>query len=141
MRPTVLALCLSAAAGQAAAPAAAQTFTTAAEVRPILEAQKGSWVAVRLFDGRDLVYFTAILAWRCGLESLRYGLNGAPPETPFEMEPCNTGTASPNAMTDDRFLPYIVQPAGSVASVSVEVTYDDGTVSTVDLDRSSVLMP
>lgn len=130
--PLAAILCLSAAA------AGAQSFTTAAEVRPILEAQKGSWVAVREFGGQDLVYFTTLAAWRCGLTGLRYGLNGAPPATLFELEPCYEDTPQPNAIQDDGPRLYLRQPLRSVQSVTVEITYDDGETSRVTLDRAQI---
>lgn len=124
-----------------AAPLAAQEFTTAAEVRPILNMQKDSWVAVREYDGRDLVYFTAVLAWRCGLDAVHYGLNGAPPETALDMEPCHIDTAAPNAITGDVHPIYIEAPLGSVEAIRLRLTYDDGTIDEATYAREEVLMP
>lgn len=125
----------------AAAPAAAQQFTTAAEVKPILEATRANWVAVREFDGKDLVYFTQILSWRCGLTSLQVSVNSAATDTVFPLEPCHEGTAQPNAMVDAGYLPYAEAPLGSVQSVSVLIGLDDGTYLTGSFQRAQVLMP
>ncbi len=122
-------------------PACAQQFTTAAEVRPILEATAANWVAVREFDGNDLVYFTHLVAWRCGLSAIHYGLNGAPPVTPFPLERCHEGTAQPNALTDEGFLPFISVPLGTVSTVTVRVTYDDGAEAMQKYLRAQLLMP
>lgn len=119
--------------------AAAQQFTTAAEVRPILQATKASWVAVREYDGQDLVYFTQLLSWRCGLSEIRYGLNGAPATTVFPMEPCHEGTAMPNAVQSD--VIYLRAPLGSVQAIAVGLTYDDGTTDAASFARAQVLMP
>jgi len=119
--------------------AAAQQFTTAAEVRPILQATKGAWVAVREYDGQDLVYFTQLLSWRCGLSEIRYGLNGAPAETLFPMEPCYEGTTAPNAVKSDDI--YLRAPLGSVQGIALQITYDDGTTEAASFARAQVLMP
>ncbi len=116
-------------------------FTTAIEVKPILTATKPQWVAVREYDGQDLLYFTNLLAWRCGLWEVRYGLNGAPPETVLPIEPCYEDTAQPNAMVDTGATLYIVQPLGSIESIDIEIDYDDGTMDAAVFARQSVLMP
>ncbi len=124
----------------AASGVAAQTFTTAAEVKPILSATKPSWIAVREYDGRDLLYFTNLLAWRCGVTSVSYGLNGGA-EVALEMEPCHDDSAQPNALLMETVQPYVAADLGSVGSVSVTVTFDDGTVDTALYDRKAVLIP
>lgn len=117
------------------------SMTSAIEIRMIMDVTKPNWIVVREWDGQDLVYFTQVLAWRCGLWAIRYGVNGAPPDTTLPMEPCYEDTASPNAMSDTSFLPYVAFPLGSVESVSVEIVYDDGTRDTHSVTRAEVLMP
>ena len=99
-------------------------FTTAQEVRPILDATRASWVAVRRFGGQDLLYFTHLESWRCGLGEIRYGVNGGSLEV-WEVDPCFLDSARPNAIGEGR-LPYTALPLDSVESVTVEITYDDG---------------
>ncbi len=117
-------------------------FTTATEVKPILTATMGSWVAVRNYEGQDLLYFTQLLAWRCGLWDISYGLNGAAPDQPLALEPCHENTNSPNALTDvANFLPYVTLPENSVESVTVQLTLDDGSVMINTYDRPAIQMP
>lgn len=115
-------------------------FTTAVEVKPILTATKGSWVAVREFDGKDLVYVTQVLSWRCGLLSMSFAVNGGTPEV-WDMPPCHIDTASPNAITPEDGLIYRTYPLGSVQSVTIGLTYDDLTTDSATFERAQVLMP
>lgn len=117
-------------------------FTTAVEVKPILGATKGSWVAVRDYNGQDLVYFTHLMSWRCGLWDVKYGLNGAAADQVIALEPCHEDTAAANAMTDiENFPIYLTMPPGSVQSISVLITYDDGSTEAGEFERNAVLIP
>lgn len=114
-------------------------FTTAVEIRPIVDATKASWIAVRLYEGQDLLYFTQLISWRCGLWDIRYGLNGAPPTELFNLEPCHSDSPTPNAMSDvENYLPYVTLPPETIQSVTVEVTYDDGTNQSATFERAQV---
>ena len=125
-----------------ALPVLAQTFTTAAEVKPILSVTKPKWIAVREYDGMDLVYFTNLLAWRCGVQTVAYGLNGAAPDTLLVFEPCYEAEPQPNALKMDQgVMPFIKAALGSVQSVTVLVTYDDGSTDTGDYLRAAVMTP
>lgn len=120
----------------------AQNFTSAAEVKPILSATKPQWIAVREYAGKDLVYFTNLLAWRCGVQKVEYGVNGAAAKTALAIEPCHEAEAQPNALKMDQdVLPYIEAALGSVQSVTVLVTYDDGSTETGDDLRAAVMTP
>jgi hypothetical protein len=117
-------------------------YTTALEVRPILGMTKSNWAAVRLYEDQDLLYFTHLMAWRCGLWDIRYGVNGAPADQVMPMEPCNEQFQQPNAMVDiENFLPYVVFPANSVESVYVEIIFDDGTTDFAQFNRNEILIP
>lgn len=119
----------------------AQTFTTAAEVKPILQATKANWVALREYDGNDLLYFTHLESWRCGLQEVRFSVNSTAAAKVWEMEPCYEGEAQPNAMRLEGRLPYTTLPLQMVNSVSVVIVYDDGSEDRADFDRKAILMP
>ncbi len=120
--------------------ALAQSFTTAAEVKPILMATKANWIAVRDYDRQDLLYFTNLLAWRCGVSHVFYAVNEADP-VELDMEPCHEGTAQPNALLMDQALPYVTLPQGSVQTVTVGVVFDDDSHEAASFERKAVLIP
>ena len=116
-------------------------FTTAAEVGPILEMTKDSWSAVREYDGQDLVYFTHVLSWRCGLKGAKYSINDGP-LLDLEMPDCHMKFKQPNAMIDEEpLLTYKRYELGSVNSVRVDLLLDNLTVQSVTLLRENILIP
>ncbi len=122
-------------------PVSAQSFTTAAEVRPIMDMTKANWVAVREFNGQDLLYFTHIESWRCGMDKVAYGINTEVADQVYELETCYEDEATPNAMKLTEHLPYIVLPLESVDYITVSIVYDDGSVDTAKYDRKGVMIP
>lgn len=115
-------------------------FTTAVEVKPILGATRGNWVAVREFNGQDLLYVTHLWSWRCGLAQVRLGINGAPPEV-WPLPSCHADQPSPNMILEQDGLPYRSFGLGTVNVIDVELTYDDLTTETAQFERSAVKMP
>jgi len=117
-------------------------YTTALEVKPILGMTKLQWAAISHDGGNDLLYFSNLLAWRCGLWEIRYGINGAPATEVFEMEPCHENTAQPNAMVDLVQYPiWVTLPGESIQTLRIEVTFDDGTEDFVEVERNRILLP
>lgn len=115
-------------------------FTTATEVKPILMATKSAWLALREYEGKDLLYFTHLAAWRCGLHEIRYGVNGAD-EQVFQVEDCHINTAQPNALKMDSHLPYVSYDLGTVSRITVTVIFDDGSTDSATYARQDILMP
>lgn len=95
---------------------------------------------MREWEGRDLICFTNLLSWRCGLASVSFSVNGVPLET-LAIEPCYEGTATPNALMAEDILPYIARHLGSVQTATVSIIDDDDTPDGVSYERKSVLMP
>jgi hypothetical protein len=118
--------------------AMAENFTTAVEVRPILQATKPQWLAVRTYDGQDLLYFTNLLSWRCGLTEIFYSVNGAE-MVPFAMEPCYLDTAQPNALKAETLGAILVSfPPGTVETVDLNVIFDDGMAEQAHYARAAI---
>jgi hypothetical protein len=140
----VLALALLAAPAAADFQAEDQTpsgkFTTAAEVKMILTATKPQWVAVRLYEGQDIVYFTQLLSWRCGLHQIKFSINGGPMQI-YGMPPCHPELAAPNSLMGDEALPIMGLSPNSVQSLAVEILYDDLSTDSASYQRGQVLIP
>jgi len=115
-------------------------FTTATEVKPILAATKPNWIAVRLYEGVDYLYVTQIWSWRCGLVQMRVGVNGGPLEV-WPLPPCHEEFSTPNAVLEDDGNPLRMYPPNSIATVDVEVTFDDLSTDHAQFTRNSVLIP
>lgn len=124
--------------GIGAAPVHAENFTTAREVRPILTATRASWVSLREYNGKDLLYFTQLAAWRCGLSEVRFSVNGGS-EQRWALEPCYEGEASPNAIKSQDIWVYGQAALGSVETVKVRILYDDGSQDLMNYSRASIL--
>ena len=115
-------------------------FTTATEVKPILNATKGSWVAVREYDGKDLLYVTHLWAWRCGLAAMAISVNDEPMQN-WPLPPCHLKYATPNAILDDDGLPYLSLKLGAVQKITIQIVYDDLSTDVASFERGNVLIP
>ncbi len=121
-------------------PAQAQ-FVTADQVRPILQATEGNWIGVRRWEGNDLLYFTHLESWRCGLSRVRYGINSKKPTQDYELDECFEDKPNPNILDVENHLPYVTLPLDSVETIVIEVTYDDGQKQTAFYNREKIEIP
>jgi hypothetical protein len=94
--------------------------------RKILEMTSGSWVS---FGGYNavLLYYTQLMSFRCGIREARIGIDTSVPDKILPMPACNL--KDPNSIPDSA-TPYVKMPP-TVKSVSIELTYRDGTMSEV----------
>jgi hypothetical protein len=128
------------------APACAQEaiptdFTTPAGAAYIHQMIKDDLVSFRQEGAEDLIYFTSLLAWRCGVVSVTYGANGEAPNVPLAIEPCYRDEAQPNALKMDNpaFPLFLRVPTGSVQTLTVRILYEDGKVADFVADRAKTL--
>lgn len=115
-------------------------YTTATEVRMILPHTQAQWIALRPWEGQELLYFTNLLAWRCGLHQVSYAINGGDYQV-LEMEPCYVDEAAPNALKmDGGVLPYVTLSADQAQTVDVRILYDDLEEFEAQYDRASIMI-
>jgi len=95
---------------------------------------------VREYEGQDLLYFSHLLAWRCGLTTITYALNDSTETTDWPLTPCNPDSPTPSAIGEDQKI-YLTQPLNSITSITVQITYDDDTTDEARFERKSVLLP
>jgi hypothetical protein len=94
--------------------------------RKILDMTATSWLSFREFNGL-LVYYTHLMSYRCAIREVRVGIDTAVPDKVLKMPPCDP--RDPSAIPHDS-QPYL-KLAPATKSVSVELTYRDGSVSEI----------
>jgi len=98
--------------------------------RKMLELTSGSWLTFRQYHGL-LLYYSQLASFRCAIRTVKIGIDTSVPDRTLELPPCDP--KKPFSIPAD-LLPYMkLKP--SVKSVSVELTYRDGTVSEVKTFR------
>lgn len=98
--------------------------------RKILDLTATSWLSFREFNGL-LVYYTQLMSFRCAIREARIGIDSAVPDKVLSMPPCDP--RDPSAIPANA-LPYL-KLAPTTKSVSVELTYRDGSVSEIKTFR------
>ena len=94
--------------------------------RKILDMTATSWLSFREFNGL-LVYYTHLMSYRCAIREVRVGIDSAVPDKVLKMPPCDPRDPS---VIPHEATPYL-KLAPSTKSVSVELTYRDGSVSEI----------
>lgn len=93
----------------------------------LLDLTRGSWAYFRNYNGRQLIYFTHLEVYRCGITKVRYSLNGEALDREWKLQPCDP--KKPNQVTTDKV--YISLPLKTAQSISVRLTYNDGRQSPI----------
>lgn len=113
-----------------ASKAAAQGAMMApAQMRAALEATAGQWLAFRNWDGKQLVYFTHLVSWKCGIAEVRYQVNGQGGAEHFPLPACDP--QMPFNVDAEKDAIYLTFAAGTVREITVQLTYADGSESAV----------
>ncbi len=117
-------------------------LTQAPGVAMIHQAIQAQMVSFKQEGDVDFVYFTNLLAWRCGVAQILVGLNGAPPTIPLPMEPCYRDLREPNTLKLDRpeFPVYLKMPAGSAQTMALRIVYEDGKTADFLIERARNLI-
>lgn len=97
------------------------------QIKTVLDMTKANWVSFRDWQGKQLIYFTHLESWTCGIDYVFYGINGGALDQIWELAPCDPD--NPNAVLKDK--PYLELPPGSVESIDVQLIYPDGSKSPV----------
>jgi len=96
----------------------------------MLDANKQTgWVQFRNYDGRQLIYFSALQVLHCRVKEIRYSINSEDLNERFELVKCNPQT--PFSMPDDVKLDNIAisLPLKTAKTIAVQVVWEDGRVS------------
>lgn len=100
--------------------------------RKTLDLTSTSWLSFREFNGL-LVYYTQLMSFRCAIREVKIGIDSTIPDQVLKMPPCDP--LNPSSIPNEA-RPWIKVPPAT-KSVSVELTYRDGTTSEIKSFRKA----
>ena len=107
------------------------TFTANAmppdQMKKILNMTQNSWVSFRDFNGKQLIYFTHLEAYTCGIKEVHYSLNSDDLDKVWELQPCESEGIS----SIKKEMIYLTLPLGTAKSIALQLLFVDGTKSEV----------
>jgi len=96
-------------------------------MKQILNMTQNNWVSFRDFNGKQLIYFTHLESYTCGIKEVRYSINSDDLDKVWELQICDT--KNPMAVTKD--IIYLTMPLDTAKSIAVQVIFMDGTKSEI----------
>ena len=99
----------------------------AEQMKKILGMTQNSWVSFRDFNGKQLIYFTHLEAYTCGIKEVRYSINTDVLDKVWTLQPCQDDGIS----TIKKDLVMLHLALGTAKSIDVQLTFIDGTKSEV----------
>jgi hypothetical protein len=104
-------------------PSSAQGL--AGQEKQILPLIKSSWIAFTVYTGRQFIYFSNMLAYRCGLAEIRYSINSQSLNQKFPLPPCDA--TNPQALDTVKYPPFVTLPLGTAKELAVQAVFKDGS--------------
>ena len=97
------------------------------QMKKILNMTQNSWVSFRDFNGKQLIYFTHLEAYTCGIKEVHYSLNSDDLDKVWELQPC----ASKGISGVKKDMIYLKLPLGTAKSIALQLIFTDGTKSEI----------
>lgn len=97
------------------------------QMKQILNMTQNNWVSFRDFNGKQLIYFTHLESYTCGIKAVHYSINTDRLDKKWELQVCD----SKNPMAVTKEIIYLIMPLGTAKSIAVQLTFMDGTKSEV----------
>jgi hypothetical protein len=94
-----------------------------AETKTTIDAISNSWLSFRDYDGKLLLYFTALMAYRPVIKEVRYSLNSDALDKTFKFKPTNKMFE----VGDD----ILITAPRNTTFATAQVVYTDGSTSAV----------
>ncbi len=88
---------------------------------------QSNWVSFRDFNGRQLIYFTLLEAYKCGIRKVAYSINSEALDQEWLLQPCNPERQQ--EVTTNK--PYLSLPPGTARFIAVQLTFNDNSRSPV----------
>lgn len=101
--------------------------------RSMLEVNKQpGWIQFRNYDGKQLVYFTALQSMHCRLSDIRYSVNSDALDKHFPVAKCDPQLPFNMPDNDPRneYI-YLTFKAGEAKTIAIQAVWDDGAGSEI----------